>query len=157
MNTLPRLLPYFLTAAETSALFSIALLDGTFEPGRQGTGYEKAVFSGRYEALRGLRDRGLRMLGASAVEHDCYLLRYPHGSYIPPHVDPAPAGMEHWRLNAIVQEPDRGGDLYIGGIQYFLQQTDAVRFRSDTMIHEVPLVEGRDRLVWSLGALIPAR
>lgn len=163
---LPRLLPYFLRPHETTILLDLARLL-PFEPGRLGTGYEKAAIPEDLASLLDLRLRGLALFGLCLdpdpeeippfVPIDCYLLRYREGSHAPPHVDPGRASREHWRLNAIIQEPGHGGDLYVGGIQYFLQQSDAVLFRPDEQPHEVTPVQGQDRLVWSLGALLPAR
>lgn len=42
---------------------------------------------------------------------DCYILKYPEGSEIPPHTDPVP-GRKHWRMNVVLKRATVGGRLH---------------------------------------------
>jgi hypothetical protein len=65
-----------------------------WEKGRQGTGYDKC----------------LTLASPFPVPFDCYLLRFPEGTEIPPHRDPVAAG-RHYRLNIVVKRAPSGGVL----------------------------------------------
>ena len=97
----------FLSLNERLLLVQIA--EGlSWEKGRQETGYEKASLRG-IECLAELVEHArsyLLPLGANSGLTDTYLLRYPDGSYIPPHKDePTIYGKRHKRLNALVKAP----------------------------------------------------
>jgi predicted 2-oxoglutarate/Fe(II)-dependent dioxygenase YbiX len=124
-----------------------------FEPGRQGTGYEKAQVPAEVQAIQDLRDVALHHLGVpSSHAHDCYILRYEEGSFIPPHKDDAPFGSQHWRLNAIIDAAE-GGILLVNNKPIDLKQSDAYVFRPDALLHEVTPITKGTRLIFSVGIL----
>lgn len=88
----------------------------------------------------------------SPIPFDCYLLRYPPGSSIPPHRDPIKG--RHFRANIILTHP-KGGE--------FVCETAIFRskwlniFRPDISTHSVTTVEGkRARYVLSVGWTRPS-
>ena len=115
--------------------------------GRQGTGYERA-------SVRGPARRCLIELGVPLdTRHDEYLLRYLEGAHIPPHVDDTLFGVEHHRVNVLLEHADEGGELFFDGERIELDECDAVVFRPDIILHEVkPVTKGR-RLLWTVGVL----
>lgn len=134
----------------------------SFEPGRQGTGYEKGfiedlrtlnLWDDRSNLIRHLQTRSLQALRADGGGFDCYLIRYPEGSCIPPHRDASRFGSAHWRINALVESPSLGGTLRIGEEIIHLNNGDAYVFRPDLHTHEVSLVETGTRLLWTVGTL----
>lgn len=100
--------------------------------GRQQTGYEK-------------------MLLATArfpLPFDLYLLRYPTGSSVPPHVD-AVDGRRHFRLNVVLREAEVGGEF---SCRSAILQTRPIKlFRPDVAEHSVSEIRQGSRLVLSLG------
>lgn len=151
-----RRFPAFLAPAARTALCELAeRTESGWEPGRQGTGYEKLP-------LRGLADREAVLppllvqarvsLDVELSDWDAYLLRFRQGSYVPPHRDPTSGG-RHLRLNALVRAAAPGtGELRLEGEVFDLAAGDAVRFRSDAITHQVSRVEG-ERLVFSVGCV----
>lgn len=135
-----------------------------WESGRLDTGYykfdlKKSQFFNTYN--KELLERTLCVLGTSALhEHDIYFIRYLAHSYTPPHKDPSPVnGKRHVRLNAILQKPHWGGDLFINKQKIDLNIGDAVLFYPDEEEHEVTkCISSYDnpgeRLLFSVGALI---
>lgn len=110
-----------------------------WEHGRQGTGYDKLLLA----------------VNPLVIPFDCYLLRYPVGSSIPPHRDPAPAGRRHFRLNIVVKPSPGGGEFVC---ERAIIDTERVKlFRSDLSTHSVTRVEGGPRYVLSIGWLLPQR
>jgi hypothetical protein len=65
-----------------------------WEKGRQGTGYDKSLI----------------FVSPFPVPFDCYLLRFPEGTEIPPHRDPVTTG-RHYRLNVVIKRALSGGDF----------------------------------------------
>lgn len=156
MTQAPRLLPGFLGQRDRVVVATIAhaaTKRGTWEEGRQGTGYWKLNVVDSPTAER-LVKKCLKILG-EPVLFDAWVLRYPVGSEIPPHVDPPVAnGMCHVRINAIALGSD-GGVLYVDGAEVPLDHGDAYVFRPDVMKHMVTKVERNERLVLSVGANVP--
>ncbi len=152
------MLPAFVTAEELAAALALAREDG-WELGRQGTGYAKRALmpTALPTPLAALLQRTLHVLGDPTEGHfDLYLLRYEVGSHIPPHVDPPLAsGMLHGRVNAILEQADRGGILTLDGVEVPLATGDAVRFRPDVHLHAVSAVEAGRRVLWSVGCNLP--
>ncbi|MGA4237571.1 2OG-Fe(II) oxygenase [Ralstonia pseudosolanacearum] len=115
-------------------------LDNAFRwrRGRQGTGYDK-------------------MLLATAtwpIRFDSYLIRYPEGSEIPPHTDPASDG-RHYRLNIVLKSPRSGGEFVCANPIF---QTRRIKlFRPDACEHSVTRVQGGSRYVLSVGWVIGGR
>lgn len=62
--------------------------------GRQNTGYEVCTI---YKSEKKKRD--------------CYVLKFPRGSYVPEHKDEAPEGYVHWRLNIVLPIWHVGGQF----------------------------------------------
>jgi hypothetical protein len=155
-----RVLPGFLTTAERAAL--VARADAhvdAFVGGRQAGGYQKHALVDVDDAIAAALDRARAALAIPAgwAFADAWLLRYPRGASIPPHVDPPEAtGMQHVRLNAIVRAPRAGGVFTVDGAVVALAEGDAVVFRPDVDVHAVSVVDDGDRLVFSVGAWLPA-
>lgn len=102
--------------------------------GRQGTGYDK-------------------MLLATArwpLPFDCYLVRYPEGSAIPPHVDPVEK-YRHFRLNLVLKASPSGGEFVCEDPLF--QSSRLKFFRPDSSQHSVTPVVGGSRYVLSVGWL----
>ena len=144
----PKIVARFLNPRERVVVANLARAV-TFEPGRQGTGYDKANLLDVTMADR-LVKRCLKELG-DPVLHDAWLLRYPVGSEIPQHMDPPLEGMCHVRLNALALASE-GGVLYVDGAELPLDSGDAYVFRPDVMRHMVTRVERNERLMLSVGA-----
>lgn len=116
-----------------------------WEQGRGKTGYEK-----------------LPILVTSFC--DCYLLRYPEGSYIPEHKDELPWQVlldlrtpswwtpKHFRLNVVVKEALEGGKFRC---QKTLFQTRRLAFfRPDKYAHEVTKILRGTRYVLTFGVVL---
>jgi len=103
-----------------------------WQTGRQGTGYDKMLLATAHWPL----------------SFDCYLIRYPEGSQIPPHTDPVQAG-RHFRLNLILKSPASGGD-FICATPLFSSKRIKL-FRPDLSEHSVTRVVGGSRYVLSIG------
>jgi hypothetical protein len=105
-----------------------------FVQGRQNTGYEK-----------------LKIIGASFLPFDFYILRYKEGSYIPEHIDPV-SNKKHYRLNIIVRQ------ALIGGIfkcNTCIINTKSIKlFRPDIYKHSLTEVLSGTRYVLSIGIAI---
>lgn len=151
-----RLLRAFLTSADCEML-SFWRGKVVYEPGRQGTGYEKSSMF-RIAETYDLRCRCLAALGMREredVAYDCYLLRYPTGSCIPSHLDDAPFAREHHRINCIVQPSLSGGALIVNTKLYHpLHVGDAYVFRPDLELHEVTTVTEGERYIFTVGTLL---
>jgi hypothetical protein len=103
-----------------------------WEQGRQGTGYLKRKifqFANGWFAL------------------DCYILKYPEKSYIPPHTDPIP-GHKHFRLNIVLKKAKVGGNVYYFNTRCYRR---IMLFRPDYIEHEVSQVQRGERIVLSIG------
>lgn len=135
------------------------ILTNNFEPGRQGTGYEKtnlkpmSLQAPWQEWLPTFVSTCLNALDKPLDNEfwDCFLLRYPNGSHIPPHKDEASVfGKRHKRLNVLVRAPSAGGDLLMSNEKVVLEEGDAVLFFPDEVEHSVTTVSGH-RLVFTVG------
>ena len=135
---------------------------GSYEPGRQGTGYMKLRLKEVLQAaehdpkslLRDLLPRALGALGCPADNefYDVFLLKYPKGAYIPKHVDEAGVfGKTHHRLNALVTSADKGGHLTVDDKPIEILEGHALVFRPDEQPHAVSEVLEGGRLVLSVG------
>lgn len=106
-----------------------------WEAGRQGTGYEKLELLNRWTFF-------------SRFKWDLYLIRYPVGSGIPRHRDPAP-NHRHYRLNIYLWNAKAGGvpehDAVIVSNRFF------TLFRPDITTHSVSTVTIGIRYVLSFG------
>ena len=109
-----------------------------WEPGRQGTGYDKCLI----------------LASRFPIPFDCYLLRFPEGTEIPPHRDPVTTG-RHYRLNVVVKRAPSGGDFVCA--DPMLDWGRLKFFRSDQSIHSVTRVVGGTRYVLSIGWVLESR
>lgn len=103
-----------------------------WQRGRQGTGYDKMLL----------------LTAPWPIPFDCYLIRYPEGSEIPPHIDPVQAGC-HYRLNLILKAPKAGGEFICKTPIYSGSRIKL--FRPDVCEHSVTRVVGGSRYVLSIG------
>lgn len=106
-----------------------------WEPGRQGTGYEKLKLFNRWKFF-------------SRFKWDLYLLRYPVGSGIPKHRDPVP-DHKHYRLNIYLWNAVGGGVPEHDGA--ILSNRFFTFFRPDLHLHSVTPVTVGTRYVLSFG------
>jgi hypothetical protein len=145
-----RKVPGFLTPTEQMQLLDLANTMG-WEPGRQQTGYQKLSLG--QEAPRPLLDKTLALLAPyQPLAWDCFLLRYPMHSEIPPHIDPPlVGGWRHLRLNAVVRQSMMGGVLFLEDQEVRLVERDVVLFWPDRSRHSVSRIERGERLLWSVG------
>lgn len=100
----------------------------------------------------GRQDGGYRkMLLATMpfpLPFDCYLIQYPEGSSIPPHVDPV-TNKRHYRLNIILRKSREGGEFICKNPIF---ETERIKlFRPDVSEHQVTKVVGGSRYVLSIG------
>src|SRR4051812_40715531 len=145
----------FLTAAEVAALRAQAetTTDG-WAAGRQHTGYDILRLREQLGLDTPLVARAMERIGTPFEDYwDVYFIRYLDGAYIPPHTDPAQHGRRHRRINAVLTQAERGGELMIGGAKVELATGDAVLFSPDRELHEVTTVSG-PRLLFSVGAWV---
>lgn len=147
-----RVLAGFLTEDERRSLAPFMDHDG-YEPGRQGTGYDKLALP-LSDTTAALRKRCLETLGLPAdTAHDCYVVRYLKGTFIPPHKDDAPLATSHHRINCVLRQCTRGGELVVDGTTYPLTAGDAYVFRPDLELHEVTEIIDGARYIFTVGAL----
>jgi hypothetical protein len=98
--------------------------------GREGTGYQI-----------------LTLVRTSILPFDCYIIRYPTGSYMPPHRDKV-KGKKHYRLNLILRRA-RGGEFVVKNAIFRSSRLNI--FRPDLETHSVTKVESGTRYVFSIG------
>ncbi|MFP8967307.1 hypothetical protein ACKC9G_12060 [Pokkaliibacter sp. CJK22405] len=103
-----------------------------WQRGRQQGGYDKLLLA----TLRW------------PVPWDCYLLRFPEGSVIPPHQDKVVTG-RHFRLNIVLRKAKRGGEFVCS--QTLFSTSRIKLFRPDKVIHEVSRVEQGSRYLLGIG------
>ena len=103
-----------------------------WERGRQRSGYDKMLL----------------LASPFPLPFDCYLLRFPEGSEIPPHRDPVKSG-RHFRLNIVLTRPAAGGEFVCDNP--IIDRPRIKYFRSDACTHSVTRVVGGSRYVLSIG------
>lgn len=104
-----------------------------WQEGRQGTGYFK-----------------LPLLISERFKFDSYILKYPKGSSIPTHTDPAPKGKKHFRFNLTFWGDYNAVKL---GAPALMRCWRAYLFRPDLVPHSVEEVDSL-RFVLSIGWLM---
>jgi hypothetical protein len=109
-----------------------------WQSGRQGTGYDKMLL----------------LTARWPLPFDSYLIRYPDGSEIPPHIDPVKGG-RHYRLNVILKSPKSGGEFVCAAPIFATKRVKL--FRPDACEHSVTRVAGGNRYVLSLGWVLGSR
>lgn len=82
---------------------------------------------------------------------DCYLLKFPLHSVIRPHLDPAPKGWNHYRINIVLKKAKAGGKFYC--LYPIINWKRIKLFRPDISIHGVTKITKGQRLVLSIGWL----
>jgi hypothetical protein len=114
-----------------------------WKPGRVGTGYFTCrLWQNKWP-----------------VKFDVYIVKYPEGSYIPPHTDPSPvSGKRHFRFNYTFWLPKIcGGFAYQGTAEehkhVYYRSKRITFFRPDIIEHEVMKVVEGTRYVLSIGWL----
>ena len=145
----------FLSPDEVAALRAQAeaATDG-WKPGRQHTGYDILPLRSIMGRESPLVARGLALVGTPFEDYwDVYFIRYEDGAHIPPHTDPAEHGRVHRRINAVIAQAERGGELIVAGIKIDLAVGDAVLFSPSGDEHSVSRVHG-SRLLFSVGAWV---
>lgn len=148
-----RIIKRFLDAADVKRCKEISIALNNWDRGRQETGYERAYLKDVI-GVQNYITRAIVELGILDDMWDAYFLRYPNGSYIPPHKDDTAFGRtKHMRLNALISKPDDGGVLVIDDKAIKLNEGDAVIFTPNLSAHSVSKVVG-ERLVFSVGCLI---
>jgi hypothetical protein len=154
----------WLDSGSIAELEKIAHEGNTWQPGRQGTGYEIMPLDKKNTFISYIIQLAAVKMGCSqdTIENrlDAYLIRYKEGSFIPQHRDVgALFGHHHARFNAIVTSPSEGGELYIGPddiAQHIeLKTGDAYFFWPDKTLHRVSAILRGERLVLSIGVLLP--
>jgi hypothetical protein len=150
---MPEILRAFLSADEIAVLRALADTPSGWVTGRQGTGYDTLPLRDAF-ADHAAVARALATIG-TPFEHywDVYVIRYLDGAHIPAHVDSAQHGRRHRRINALLAQPQSGGDLYIDDAHVVLDIGDAVLFEPDRERHYVTPVVGT-RLLFSVGAWV---
>ena len=93
-----------------------------------------------------------KIVESSIFKFDIYLIKFPEGSFIPEHTDPAINGYRHYRCNIILKKSKFGGE--------FLSEHSIINwnrlkfFRPDISKHSVTKVVGGSRIVLSIGFLL---
>lgn len=109
-----------------------------WQRGRQGTGYDKLLL--------------LEL--PWPLPCDCYLLRFPQGCEVPPHVDRVESG-QHYRLNLILRSARCGGEFVCKAPLFASRRIKL--FRPDVETHSVTRIEAGTRWVLSFGWVRHAR
>lgn len=91
----------------------------------------------------------IKLLESKWLKFDVYLLKYPEGSEIALHIDPAPTNYEHHRINLELNSDFSGGIPVVEGHV----KGRAYRFRPDIQKHHVTEVVRGTRYVLSIGWL----
>ena len=104
-----------------------------WEVGRQNSGYFKK-----------------KLLESKKLLFDVYLLKFPQGTMVHSHTDPAVAGFEHHRINVVYWPAKNGGKLWVKG-----QVTNGriVKFRPDIQSHGMTMVYLGTQYILSIGWL----
>ncbi len=111
-----------------------------WEDGRGKTGYQKMLL--------------LHSVSKWPLLFDLYVIRYPPGSRIGWHVDPAMYGMRHVRINLVLKHAV--GGRFVCDRTLFRLGRLAI-FRPDLERHMVTEVESGTRYVLSMGFLLQPR
>jgi len=82
------------------------------------------------------------------IKFDTYLLKFPEGSEIAPHVDKVVSG-KHYRLNIVIRNAYKGGEFSCSNPIY---ETKRVKFfRPDISEHKVSRIVKGNRYLLSIG------
>lgn len=103
-----------------------------WERGRQNTGYDKMLLCG----------------ALWPIKFDVYLIKFPAGSEIPPHVDKTETG-KHFRLNIVLKKATDGGQFICSNPIF---ETSRIKFfRPDVSEHQVSKIIKGSRYILSIG------
>lgn len=103
-----------------------------WQNGRQGSGYDKMLL----------------LSALTPIAFDSYLIRYPVGSFIAPHIDPV-TDKKHFRLNIVLKKSQAGGEFICKNPIF---ESERIKFfRPDVSEHSVTEVKGSARYILSLG------
>lgn len=105
-----------------------------WQHGRQESGYDKMLLATL----------------TRPIPFDCYLIRYPIGSSIAPHIDPV-KDRRHFRLNIVIKRSPIGGEFICDNPILTIKRIKF--FRPDISEHSVTRLEGGSRYVLSVGWL----
>ena len=109
--------------------------------------------------IKGRQDSGYLKFKLFIIEWlkiDCYILKFPKGSFIKTHNDPAPEGYEHHRFNFIFWKAKRGGTFFSRPLHcknMYPNHNRIIKFRPDIEDHSVSAIEQGTRYVLSVGWL----
>lgn len=103
-----------------------------WQRGRQLSGYDKMLLAG----------------AIWTIKFDMYLLRFPEGSEIAPHVDKVSSG-KHYRLNIALKQAIRGGEFICQSPLFEFSRIKL--FRPDVCEHSVTKIEQGTRYLLSIG------
>lgn len=104
----------------------------SWERGRQRSGYDKMLLCRIFDPFK----------------FDVYLIKFPQGSEIKPHIDNVKTG-RHFRLNIILKHAAKGGEFICDNpiINYYRVKL----FRPDIEQHQVSKIEKGSRYILSIG------
>ena len=103
-----------------------------WQKGRQKTGYEKMLLAG----------------AMWPIKFDVYLLKFPEGCEVPPHIDEVTDG-RHYRLNIVLKQAKLGGEFICKSPIYCSKRIKF--FRPDICEHSVTQVISGNRYLLCIG------
>ena len=95
--------------------------------------------------------RAFTLLYSEYLKMDCYIIHYPTGSSIPPHIDPMVNG-KMYRLNIEIWKPKSGGIFHSKTLLNIFNR--AYLFRPDVEEHYVTEITEGNRWLFSIGKVI---
>ncbi|MEI8707178.1 2OG-Fe(II) oxygenase [Pseudoalteromonas sp. B62] len=104
----------------------------SWQQGRQESGYDKMLLC--------------RIL--FPLKFDVYLIKFPQGSEIKPHIDEVKTG-RHFRLNIVLKHAAKGGEFICGNP--IINYSRVKLFRPDIEQHQVLKIEQGTRYILSIG------
>lgn len=85
------------------------------------------------------------------IPFDIYLLKFPEGSEILPHIDTVDFG-KHYRINLIIKKSIIGGEFKV---QHSIYETSRIKvFRPDIYEHSVSKIVKGERILLSFGFIL---
>jgi hypothetical protein len=107
-----------------------------------------------------VRRRAVATFSVSDYEDEpnyrCFLGCNTEGGFVHRHIDAAPPGKLHVRMNLMISKPDAGGVPVIDGQEFDIGERDLWCFFPSVMAHEsTPVAGTRKRFVLSIGILVP--
>lgn len=90
----------------------------------------------------------LTLFSSALLKRDLHILKFIEGSYVNTHVDKAPYGYEHHRLNIVLRKASKGGIFTKNNEEIHKR---IIKFRPDIEPHSVSPIRGKTRYVLSFG------